>query len=384
MSRYTLIQSGDFNAAENIGALAGDIKRSGIVEGLSVTAFDPAVPEVTVSAGKTVHIVASQIAEATLDDGTTVAEQRDQVQLVAHIDSQTVTLTDGAVNELFLQPNPAIDDSAAVVATTAGSPPTSDSVKIAEVDTDTDTVRDQWNLILPDGSLSYPDVDAVNATIPSLPNGISVIDRETDTQVVTGRLAADSILVDGEALKDSTASIRESVNQLFIDNARQDFELGLSLLELSEGQFEIYAVGDDIAAQNNVIVSLGSPLNGNGIVELDPAATDGFTEHSEEDLELVPSSVVVTDDAETVPTNGTIKYEIEDENGNIVTVPRTRLNETVDVSGSLETFGVRTRAILQRDSTNDTIPVLDAYSVYVDGSKPSAYLDASLGTVEEV
>jgi len=76
MARYTLIQSGDFNAAENIGALAGDIQREGIVSGLGLSGFDPSIPEIDVAAGKTVHVIDSQTAEATIDDGTTVSEQR--------------------------------------------------------------------------------------------------------------------------------------------------------------------------------------------------------------------------------------------------------------------------------------------------------------------
>jgi len=192
MARYTLIQSGDFNAAENIGALAGDIQREGIVSGLGVSGFDPSVPDIDVAAGKTGHLIDSQTAEATLDDGTTVSEQRDQVQLISHVDPQTVGLTDNTINELYLTPQPAVDDSPNVVATTTGDP-TADAVKIGEVDTTTDTVSEQWNLIRADGTLSYPDSDAANTALQSLPTGVAVIDRKNGVRLSNGAISADTL-----------------------------------------------------------------------------------------------------------------------------------------------------------------------------------------------
>lgn len=180
MARYTVIQSGDFNAAENIGALAGDIRRNGVVDGLSIQSFSPTIPEVTVSGGKTVHIIDSQLAEATLDDGTTVSEQRDQVQLVAHVDAQTVGLADGAVNELYVRPRPDTDDSAAVVSSTSGSP-TTDAVKVGEVDTAADTLSEGWNRIVDSGGLSFPDETAADKQSASLQEGTIVYARASNT-----------------------------------------------------------------------------------------------------------------------------------------------------------------------------------------------------------
>jgi hypothetical protein len=180
MARYTLIQSGDFNAAENIGALAGDIQREGIVSGLGLSAFDPSVPEIDVAAGKTVHLIDSQTAEATIDDGTTVSEQRDQVQLISHVDPQTVGLTDNAINELYLTPRPAVDDSPNVVATTTGAP-TVNALKIGEVDTATDTVSEGWNRIADDGTLTFPDSGAATDASSRLQEGTIVYERASDT-----------------------------------------------------------------------------------------------------------------------------------------------------------------------------------------------------------
>jgi len=180
MARYTLIQSGDFNAAENVGALAGDIKREGIVDGLELSNLDTAAPSIDVAAGKTVHIVPTQVAEATLDDGSTVSEQRDQVQLVAHVDSQTVSLTDGTVNELFLDPQVGTDDSPQLDVVTTGTP-SSNAVKIGEVDTSNDTVSEGWNRIADDGTLTYPDSDAATDASSRLQEGAIVYERAGDT-----------------------------------------------------------------------------------------------------------------------------------------------------------------------------------------------------------
>jgi len=206
MARYTLIQSGDFNAAENIGALAGDIKREGIVSGLGISTFDSSVPEIDVAAGKTAHIIDSQTAEATIDNGTTITEQRDQVRLICHVDAQTVGLTDAAVNELYLTPQPDIDDSPAVVATTSGDP-TADALQIGEVDTTNNTVSERWNLITDDGTLSYPDSDAATSELQSLPTGVAVIDRTNGVRISNGKISVPSLeaetIIDGDGVSHS-------------------------------------------------------------------------------------------------------------------------------------------------------------------------------------
>jgi len=195
MARYTVLQSGDFNAAENFGALAGDIDRNGIVSGLALSNFDSAAPSIDVAGGKTVHVVDSQTAEAELDDGTTVSEQRDQVQLVCHVDSQSVSLTDGTVNELYLDPQPSSDDSPQIESVTSGSPP-ADAVKIGEVDTSNDTVSGQWNKIEDDGTLSFPDADAANAALSSLPDGVGVIDRTNGVLIYDDKVSAATLEAD--------------------------------------------------------------------------------------------------------------------------------------------------------------------------------------------
>ena len=207
---------------------------------------------------------------------------------------------------------------------------------------------------------------------------------QTLEKVTVNNLNANTATIDGIEIPNQLRDSRNAINQLFIDNARQDFELGLNIIDMDDGQFEIYANNNQIVETSNVNINFGSPINGNGIVSLKSGETKGFTEHSIEDYGLLPNTIVVTDDINTNPSNGTIKYNIEDENGNVVTITRSQLNKSVDVSKTIETYAVTTRAVLERNSTTDTSPVLDAYSVYVSGKKPDDYLDARVTRVTEV
>jgi len=181
MAEYTLIQSGDADAAENVGALAGTIPVHHIVDGLALSGYDPAAPSIDVDAGKTAHVLETATAEWTEDDGTQRSEQRDHVQLVSHLDGQTLDLDDGAVNHLFLDANVANDDSGTVVANTTGDAPSAASFKIGEVDTANDSTSERWSLVAADGTLTYPDKAAADAASASLPVGTVVYDRATSS-----------------------------------------------------------------------------------------------------------------------------------------------------------------------------------------------------------
>jgi hypothetical protein len=180
MAEYTLIQSGDADAAENVGALAGTIPVNHIVDGLALSNYDAAAPSIDVDAGKTGHVLETATAEWTLDDGTQQSEERDQVQIVAHLDAQTVGLDDGAVNHLFVNPNVGSDDSPQLVANTTGNAPTAEAVKIGEVDTAADTVSSQWRLVAADGTLTFPNEAAASAAAGELPNGTVVYTRSEE------------------------------------------------------------------------------------------------------------------------------------------------------------------------------------------------------------
>jgi len=180
MAEYTLIQSGDANAAENVGALAGTVPVNCIVDGLALSNYDPTAPSVNVGAGKTAHVLETATAEWTEDAGTQRSEQRDQVQIVAHLDAQTIGLDDNAVNHLFVDPNWSTDDSPQLVANTTGDAPTAAAVKIGEVDTTTDTTSEQWRLVAADGTLTFPDEAAASSAASALPNGTVVYTRSEE------------------------------------------------------------------------------------------------------------------------------------------------------------------------------------------------------------
>jgi len=317
MSDYTLIQSGDADAAENVGALAGAPPTDCIVQGLALSNYDAGTPAIDVDGGKTAHLLDTATAEWTLDDGTQVSEQRDQVQVVCHLDARAgVALTDGDVNHLFVEPNWTSDDSPQLVVNTTGTPPSDDAVKAGEVDTANDTVSSQWNLVAPDGTLTYPDAAAASAAAASLQDGTVVYDRsgQSHSGVVAGSLkslspwtdddgiytlpsgasgvsvgtvSADDAIIGNRDVLNTFSSHETSFNDLFIQAARHDFELGLSQLAFRGGQYEIFANNDKITSSAGLSLNLGSPTNDNGYVALQSAKVgdisieqNEFTGHS--------------------------------------------------------------------------------------------------------
>lgn len=185
-----------------------------------------------------------------------------------------------------------------------------------------------------------------------------------------------------ERISPPLGGVNRSINELFIQSARHDFELGLTRLSFDDGQFEIFANQDYIAQTNNLNLDLGSTLNDSGTVELATGETSGYSKHVTQDMEFLPDSLWVTDDVPTLPSNAYVEYEIEDENGNTVTITRDQIDSSVDVSGQIETFSVSATARLKRDTTSDSTPVLDAFSVYMGGEVPREYLDATVDSVD--
>lgn len=189
MADYTLIQSGDPDAAENIGALGGVVDVTRLVAGLGLSGYDSAAPSIDIAAGKTAHTLDTALAEWTLDDGTQVSEQRDQVLVVCHLDARTgISLVDGNINSIFVEPNRSNDDQPTVVTNTTNSLPSVDAVKIGEVDTANDVVSSQWRSARL-GVLSFPDEAAIDSEDDAgrLPEGTNVYDRANNAQyVITG------------------------------------------------------------------------------------------------------------------------------------------------------------------------------------------------------
>ena len=179
------------------------------------------------------------------------------------------------------------------------------------------------------------------------------------------------------------ADTRRSVNELFVQSARHDFELGLTVLDFSDGQFEIFADGGRIAESPGLEITFGSPLDDAGIAELADGETEGYSQHVGEDFGFLPSSAWVTDDVPELPDGATVEFEIEDENGNVVRIERDEVDSDVNLSDDIETYGIETRAVLERDTDTDPTPVLDSYSVYLEGDVPDEYLDAEIESTGE-
>jgi hypothetical protein len=182
MADYTLIQSGDPDAAENVGVLVGSPQLgSRLIEGMVFT-VDYGVPDFDLAAGKTAHVLDTATAEWTDDQGNQQSETRHEVLLICHLDARTgIALTDGDVNHIFIEPNWNTDDSPSVVTNTTGSKPTPESVKIGEIDTSNNVKSEQWHLVGADGTLTFPDEAAADSAAANIREGTVLYERANDT-----------------------------------------------------------------------------------------------------------------------------------------------------------------------------------------------------------
>jgi len=188
MSDYTLIQSGDPNAAENVGALAGRPSSGDrLLEGLDVTAIDYSTPTVDIAGGKTAHLLETATAEWTDDSGGQHAETVHQVLVICHLDPQTgISLTADAVNHVYVDPQWDTDDSPQIVVNTTGTSPSPTALKVHEIDTGAHRTREQWYLERADGTLTFPDGDAVQTVFSEISDGVQLYDRRNERYHLAG------------------------------------------------------------------------------------------------------------------------------------------------------------------------------------------------------
>jgi len=109
------------------------------------------------------------------------AETVSDAVAVVEIESQTVALASGSLNHVFLDAGIANDDSGGIITNTTGTKPTTESLKIGEVDTSADTTSEGWNRIADDGTLTFPDSDAATDASSRLQEGTIVYERANDT-----------------------------------------------------------------------------------------------------------------------------------------------------------------------------------------------------------
>ena len=89
----------------------------------------------------------------------------------------------------------------------------------------------------------------------------------------------------------------------------------------------------------------------------------GNIQNDFQDIGFVPSTAVVSDDLRQLPTDTDVYYQIEDSNGNVVTVNRSDVHSEVD-SSSLTGGTVQVTAYLERPDTGTDSPELDSWAVY--------------------
>jgi len=95
--------------------------------------------------------------------------------------SSGVSLTADEVNHVFLDANVGFTSSPQYSINTDNDPPSDESIKLGEVDTEAESVSSQWSLLSVDGTLTFPDEDAANEIAEQLPDGTAVYVRSDDT-----------------------------------------------------------------------------------------------------------------------------------------------------------------------------------------------------------
>lgn len=191
---------GDPNDAANFGSLIGATSPvSALIRGINFT-VDYANNTVDTTEGK-VYLVGDNITA-----GTSQTE-RDEVGFVNGLKAKTgLTLTDAAVNHVYVATDPTTNNEPRVEINDTGTPPTGPSVKVGEIDTSAGTKSEQWNLVAGNGMLTYPDNSALTASASLFENGVPLFDRATEeisvvdssgvSLVITGGVGADDLTVD--------------------------------------------------------------------------------------------------------------------------------------------------------------------------------------------
>lgn len=174
-------QHGDEGDAAFFAFLAGTgIRTSAVVSGLGITA-DFSTDTCTVGRGKALIVEETMTTVATnVDPPKTVDEPVRAIQLP---ETTGISLDTNAQNTVYLDPRLNTSDSPTV----SVNPSTiDDKLKIAEVDTTSETVSDQWFLLSTDGNLTFPDKNAINWVEQNmqLDTGTTLFDRNQQRQYV--------------------------------------------------------------------------------------------------------------------------------------------------------------------------------------------------------
>jgi len=178
MSDNTLFpQHGDEPDAALFAALAGTIPNPGYIEsGFEFSNVDFGALTFDVARGKAFIVRTSM---DTASDDIDPTKTLDDVAEVVQFDGQAgISLTDGQVNEIYVDGRADTDDSPQILVDPGT--PTDDMLKIGEIDTGADTTSPQWHLVGNDGTLTFPSEAAADAAAASLREGTELYDRAGD------------------------------------------------------------------------------------------------------------------------------------------------------------------------------------------------------------
>jgi len=209
-----------------------------------------------------------------------------------------------------------------------------------------------------------------------------------ENEYVTESEASDAAPV--QSINDETGDVvlnggidpRKSLNRMAVAIARVEFEQGLSMLDYSDGQYEIYATDDNVEETSGVEITYGATTDDEGFAELDDGETTGEIDHATVDMGVIPDTVVHVDEVDALPEDTDITYRLTDENDNTVDIERDDLDSEVDLSEHIETFGVSVTATFSRPESDTESPVLDSWSLYLTGEVPDgAYFDVDDDTI---
>jgi len=166
-------QHGDEPDAALFAALAGTAPGPGYIEdGLEFTNVDYSGLSFDVARGKAFVVLATmQTASSDIDTKKTVDDAGEVVQFAGGTDYD---LTDGAVNEVYLDARVGVDDSPQILVDPSS---TAGMLKLGEIDTGADSSSEQWYLCGNGGTLTFPDEAALDEAAALLREGTIVYDR---------------------------------------------------------------------------------------------------------------------------------------------------------------------------------------------------------------
>jgi len=189
MVDHTFPQNDDPNDAENFGEWGGRQNISDYVEyGLNFQNVDYGNLVFDVTEGKC-YTLAPDAAAAT------TGELRHRIDYGIHLDARGgKTLTDNAVNYVFVKPNVATDDAPEIVVNTTGTPPTDASLKIGELDTNNNTATELNRR--PDVTLGDADIERLAAALDANGQDISNVGAFDSDSVSTEEAIIDGVPMD--------------------------------------------------------------------------------------------------------------------------------------------------------------------------------------------